>query len=710
MRFFTLSPWAALTFSTSSLAIVLDTQERKDYAAQADRNGSPAGEGVELLDGVPISQISGTDGGFDTPFSRAAVPAGAVPLAAAGWTATADSFEPGYPASNAIDNNANTFWHTPFGAAGNALPHYITVDMKQVQLINSLSMQPRQDGKANGNIGAHTITTSKDCVTFYPPFVLGTWRDDQTTKVSLFEAHNARCVRITATTEAGNRGPWSSVAEIQIYTTNNPAPPYKGVGGGKWSPSIDFPIVPVAAVLEYNSGNLNTWSAYSADQFGGSAGVSTLTATYYPGSQTVGQRVITNTKHDMFCPGINVDKDGRVIVTGGNTSPKTSIFLPTSRDWAAGPNTQIPRGYASQTTTSDGRTFLIGGSWSGGQGGKDGEIYASGPNTWTKLPGCPVAPMLTKDPADQRNNEIYRSDNHAMLFGWKNGWVFQAGPSKAMNWYNTNGNGGYKGAGNRGNDGDAMCGIAVMYDAVAGKILVTGGSPAYQDQDSTANAHVITIGAEAQNPGVQTINPMWYKRIFHNGVVLPNGDVMIVGGQVYGAPFSDATSQLIPELWQAGTTNFIKLPPINAPRNYHSIAILLADATVFVGGGGLCGTCNTNHFDGQVYYPGYLFNPGDGNRAVRPVINTATGQVGKGGTITATTNGAIAAWSLVRVSSTTHTVNTDQRRVPLTATNNGNTYALKVPNDYGIVLPGYYMLFGMNAQGTPSLSKSVKIV
>lgn len=67
----------------------------------------------------------------------------------------------------------------------------------------------------------------------------------------------------------------------------------------------------------------------------------------------------------------------------------------------------------------------------------------------------------------------------AMLFAWKNATTFQAGPSKAMNWYGTNGTGSQAAAGDRTGDGDAMCGNAVMYDATAGKILVIGGSVDY---------------------------------------------------------------------------------------------------------------------------------------------------------------------------------------------------------------------------------------
>lgn len=57
----------------------------------------------------------------------------------------------------------------------------------------------------------------------------------------------------------------------------------------------------------------------------------------------------------------------------------------------------IARGYQAQVTTSTGDSFVIGASWSGGTGGKNGELYDPGSNTWSLLSGAPVAPMLTAD-------------------------------------------------------------------------------------------------------------------------------------------------------------------------------------------------------------------------------------------------------------------------------------------------------------------------
>ena len=280
-----------------------------------------------------------------------------------------------------------------------------------------------------------------------------------------------------------------------------------------------------------------------------------------------------------------------------------------------------------------------------------------------------------------------------------------------MNWYGTEGGGSQTPAGTRGGDPDSMCGIAAMYDATNGKILTAGGSPNYQNSDGSTNAHIITIGDPETTPGVEKIANMAFARAFHNSVVLPDGTVFITGGQVYANPFSDDTAQLTPELFNPASNTFTQLAPMAIPRTYHSVAVLLPDATVINGGGGLCGQCATNHFDAQIFRPPYLYT-GDGGEAPRPSITAVSvGSINVGGTFTATTSGAVDnGFSLVRMSSTTHTVNTDQRRIPLTPTGaDGNTYTLTIPNDAGIALPGIWMLFAIDGAGVPSVAQTLKV-
>ncbi|KAL9616143.1 MAG: hypothetical protein Q9160_008949 [Pyrenula sp. 1 TL-2023] len=444
------------------------------------------------------------------------------------------------------------------------------------------------------------------------------------------------------------------------------------------------------------------WAAYSRTTFGAGTSGLTQTAIYRPSDGSVTAYTVSNTGHDMFCPGISIDFNGRIVVTGGDTAQKTSIY---SSSWTAGGDMKIPRGYQTTATLSDGRIFTIGGSWSGGNGGKNGEVFNPATNTWSLLSGCPVAPMLTNDAQG-----IFRQDNHAWLFAWKNGYVFQAGPSKAMNWYGTSGSGSRSSAGTRAADGDSMDGNAVMYDAVAGKIATFGGSPDYQNSYATRNAHVITINAPGSTPQVTQINPMYYARAFATGVILPDGKVFIVGGQTYAIPFSDGNSSLTPEMWDPSTTRFTRMAPIPTPRNYHSVALLMPDGTVFSGGGGLCGSCATNHLDGQMYSPPYLFGADGTTKATRPSISSISATtIRVGGSLGISTSTSINNFSLIRISSNTHTVNSDQRRVPLTASGTGLNKTLTLPSDSGVLLPGYWYLFAVDGNGVPSVAKTVKI-
>ena len=608
-----------------------------------------------------------------------------------------------FAGEQAFDYDLETIWHTRYSGAQPlpGFPHTFTVDMKKNFGAHGLTYWPRQDGSMNGNIGGHTIDVSLDG-TNWLNVATGTFLDNQQSKVVTFDTRLARYVRLTALTEAGGRGPWTSAAEIRVSFTDSFTPPAAGLG--QWGITIDFPIIPVAAGL-LETGKMLTWSSYLPESFGGSG--NTFTATYDPAAGSVSQHDVVNTGHDMFCPGISINTAGHVVVTGGDDSSKTSFYDPMTNGWASGPPLNIPRGYQATATLSDGRIFIIGGSWSGGLGGKNGEVLNAAGTSWTLLPGCDVTPMLTADAQG-----VYRADNHGWLFGWKQGWVFQAGPSQAMNWYNPSGNGGTGSvapAGKRGTDSDAMNGNAVMYDAVNGLILTLGGAPDYQDSQATANANVIRLDSSGTAPTVTPISSMSFARSFANAVVLPDGKVFVTGGQSYALPFSDDTAVYHAELWDPATMKFTVLPTMDIPRNYHSVALLLPDATVFNGGGGLCGDCATNHFDGQIYSPAYLFNT-DGTKATRPVIKLVVPtSVTAGASFSAMTDVPISEFSLIRSGSNTHTVDTDQRRIAVTLAGTFPNYTLQVPSDTGIALPGYWMLFALNAGGVPSVATVVNI-
>ena len=140
------------------------------------------------------------------------------------WTATASDASASSPVSNVLDGDPATFWHSQWEGTPAPLPHTVTIDMKAARDVSGLGYLPRQDGNPNGRIGQFSVTTSLDGVVFSAPVSVGTWADDAAEKTIAFQPLSARYVRLTAMTEAGNRGPWSSAAEI-VLLRGQVAPP-----------------------------------------------------------------------------------------------------------------------------------------------------------------------------------------------------------------------------------------------------------------------------------------------------------------------------------------------------------------------------------------------------------------------------------------------------------------------------------------------------
>jgi galactose oxidase len=623
-------------------------------------------------------------------------------LSRAGWTVTSDSQATGSPPGNVLDGDPATIWQSMTGTRAKPLPHNLILDLHRKTSLGGLSYLPRPAAKADGRIGQYRIATSADGTTWTTRISDASFADSAALQTVVFPPVEARYVWLTVLTEAGHRGPWSSAAEINLLGPSGSVTPRRG----SWGAPIGFPLVPVAAAMLPN-GKILTWSSYKPDTYLGGGG-QTVTATYDPATGVVTQRTVTETGHDMFCPGLSALADGRILVTGGNDSDKTSIYDPATDVWTAGPPMTTPRGYQAQATLADGRVFTIGGSWSGPRGGYEGNPHKAGEvwsaaTGWTALPGADAAPMLT---ADRNPVGDYRKDNHAWLFAWRGGQILQAGPSKAMNWYTADSGGSVTPAGDRGDDTDAMNGNAVMYDA--GKILTIGGSPNYDADDATANAHVLTI-SDDDRVSVRTVASMANTRAFANSVVLPDGKVVVIGGQNFAQPFSDNTAVLAAELWDPVSESFSTMATEAVPRVYHSVALLMPDGRVFSAGGGLCPTaCATNHFDGQIFTPPYLLTA-SGAPAERPSITAAPATAANGDQITVRTDRKVTAFSIIRMGTATHSVDTDQRRISLTPVAADGSYSLTIPADPGIAVPGYWMLFALDAQGVPSVAKVIKI-
>ncbi len=478
---------------------------------------------------------------------------------------------------------------------------------------------------------------------------------------------------------------------------------------GQWSPVIPMDIVPVAAA-NLPDGRLITWSSKYRYSYTETEDGMTFTEIFDPTSGTHGQGLgltTSNTDHDMFCPGINNLPDGRILSAGGTSSERTSIYDPSTGLWSVASDMNIPRGYQGNVTLSDGSVFTLGGSWGDGitvVGGKDAELWS--PETgWILLPGITGADIFTQNDLNTEVQGLYRVDNHLWLWAAPDGRIFHAGPSEEMHWIDVDNGGSIVSAGQRGTDTYSMKGNTVMFDI--GKILKTGGAQSYSsNHPAKENAYVIDINTSTAQ--VTQVGDMNFERTMHNSTVLPNGQVLITGGLDHAEVFSDTGAALTAELFDPVTNTFTPVAGMATPRTYHSVAILLEDGRVFVGGGGLCDDLPTcvNHPDAEIYSPPYLFTAG-GALATRPTISApATANYNSNIAVTGSTN--ISEFSLIRSSAVTHSTNNEQRRIPVTHTGSAGNYSVAIP-DRNLLPPGYYMLFALDTNGVPSVAEAIQI-
>src|SRR5262249_36058600 len=147
----------------------------------------------------------------------------------------------------------------------------------------------------------------------------------------------------------------------------------------------------------------------------GSGPSQTYTAIFDPSTGSSTTTIETSGQSDMFCPGTARLPDGRVLVNGGSSSPKTTIYDPVANTWSASGVMNVPRGYNSDVLLPTGDVFTLGGSWSGSVcTDKIGEVWSSLQNGWTARTGISAQPITGPDGGTWPC--INQGDNHLWLF------------------------------------------------------------------------------------------------------------------------------------------------------------------------------------------------------------------------------------------------------------------------------------------------------
>jgi YVTN family beta-propeller protein len=409
---------------------------------------------------------------------------------------------------------------------------------------------------------------------------------------------------------------------------------------------------------------------------------------------------VNNTRHDMMCGGTAMLPDGRVVVNGGrNTTVLSSIFDFRTNQWNPLQNMNDGRWYNPSVALPDGSVFTV----SGWGGSNTAELWNSS-SGWRRLNGIDWS-AVTNRPG---NVTMW----HPFLMLAPNGKLFHFGPTDTMNWVDPTG------VGNFGPSGQSVPApyypkdsAWAMYDE--GRILVAGGSQNanYTTVDGSINTSsnaTYTVNLNGLTPVITPSSPMAFTRQFANSVILPNGEVMVIGGNTTGIGFNDTGSILTPEIWNPQSAAWRTLADIAVPRNYHSLALLLPDGRVWSGGGGLGGNA-ADHQDAQIYTPSALFSP-NGSLATRPKITQGPDRIGLGSNFTVRGTSGLTKFALIRMAAQTHSVSTDLRylSLPFTESSSG-VYTVTSRSNRNVMLPGYWMLFALNSNGVHSVAKIIKV-
>lgn len=467
---------------------------------------------------------------------------------------------------------------------------------------------------------------------------------------------------------------------------------------GEWGSVIPWsPHIPVTAAT-LPDGRLLTFSSNRRTTFPEGPEF-TYAAVWDPATGAFTE--INNYRHDMFCSGTAMLPDGRVVLNGGrNTTRLSSIFDFRTSEWNPIQNMNDPRWYSPSVVLPDGTVFTV-----SGRGGENTAELWNSVTGWRRLTGVDWA-QVTSQPG-------YINSWHPFLMVAPNGKLLHFGPTDVMNWVTTAGPGSLTPSGqNVPGTHYPKEGAWAMYEE--GRILVVGGGANTDENEfaegtGTGATAAYTVNLNGPAPVITPTSPMAFSRQFVNSVVLPNGEVMMIGGNVNGRKFDDATSVLTPEIWNPQTGTWRNVADMAKPRNYHSVALLLPDGRVWSGGGGLGGIQQADHQDAQIFTPPSLFDAG-GSQAVRPVITDGPAQLGLGSQFTVRATPGLAKFAFIRMSAVTHSVNTDLRylSVPFTETSPG-IYALTCHANPNVMMPGYWMLFGLNASDVHSVARVIQV-
>jgi Domain of unknown function (DUF1929)./Glyoxal oxidase N-terminus. len=493
---------------------------------------------------------------------------------------------------------------------------------------------------------------------------------------------------------------WVGVAAILVVAS--------ACGVGKWSlNSTPAPVRAVHAALLKN-GHVLLIQGSGADPNLFAAGTFTTTE-WDPVANTF--RSIP-TPYDMFCSGHAALPDGSLLVAGGtaaypNTpgsldyegSPHAYRFNVSTHKYVKVPDLAEGHWYPTLVNRGDGKVIMVAGLDQNSVLQSHAQVFDptanAGAGSWS--PQQTTASFLPPYPALH-----LMADGRYLYSGVS---TFGDGSDDAGIWDST------------ANTFTSVPGLTdrfrrdmgasvLLPPAQSQRVMVMGGGK-HPDPAATAVASTAIIDLTQASPAFVAGPAMAETKQYVSAVVLPDRTVLQTGGTNESFLDRDLPSfqyRYTAQIFHPDTGQWEDAAKPTVGRTYHSEALLLPDGRVATFGGNASNTGADFEMRIELYTPDYVSK-------TRPVLTVGTNAraIARGGSTTFASDRPLKWVHLIRPGAATHSNDPDQRLVDLPFTQTGTSVAATLDANPNLTPPGWYMLFGVDTDGTPSVATWVHV-